>query len=91
MLDGCDSNRPATDRLRCSDSLMLLGTRLCCDGDVESTHHFGVYGLWTHAGKLVLVRKATPDFWTSQVARLSGGSRHMRLFGESYVRRPESS
>jgi hypothetical protein len=24
---------------------------------VESTHHFGVYGLWTHAGKLVLVRK----------------------------------
>lgn len=36
---------------------MLWSARLCCDGDVESTRHFGVYGLWTHAGKLVLVRK----------------------------------
>lgn len=51
---------------------MLLGARLCCDGDVESTHHFGVYGLWTHAGKLVLVRKARGPY--TGLLDLPGGS-----------------
>lgn len=37
---------------------MDLSGWLCWDRAVESTHHFGVYGLWRHTGKLVLVRKA---------------------------------
>jgi len=57
----CNSPRlrgTGTGRRWCSDSLMPLGARLCCDGNVESTHHRGVYGIWRHAGELVLVRKA---------------------------------
>jgi len=48
------------------------GPATWCDGHMEATEHYGIYGLWRHQGRLVLVRKSRGPY--TGLLDLPGGS-----------------